>query len=239
MYKLTLTAVFILCSLPLSSVVPNPKEKPIIYLLPGTGADCRLFNKIDFPFDTVHLEFPIPAKKTSLQEYAYSFIPRIDTSRKIILIGVSLGGMISSELADTLSPDKVIIISGAKCRHELPSRYKFQRYVPLNRLAPKKTIKWGSKILAPAVEPERKQDSIFRTMLMAKDPHYLKWTVNMIINWEKAAFDSSIVHIHGDKDHTLPIRRIHYDYLVPGGTHMMVYIRGKELSELVNHILPE
>ena len=239
MYKLTLTAVLVLCSLPLSSVVPNLQEKPVIYLLPGTGADCRLFNKITFPFDTVHLEFPIPAKKTTLQEYAYSFIPRIDTSRKFILIGVSLGGMISSELADTLSADKVIIISGAKCRHELPARYRFQKYIPLNRITPKNTVKWGSKVLAPTVEPERKQDSIFRDMLLAKDPHYLKWTVNMIINWEKEVFDSSVVHIHGDNDHTLPIRRVHYDYLVHEGSHMMVYIRGKEVSELINQILSE
>jgi hypothetical protein len=76
-------------------------------------------------------------------------------------------------------------------------------------------------------------------MLMAKDPQYLKWTVNMIINWEKKAYDSSIVHIHGDNDHTLPIRFVNYDYLIPDGSHMMVYIRGKEVSELINQILTE
>ena len=239
MHKLAFMVVFFLCSLPLRSGLSGQGEEPVIYLLPGTGADCRLFNNIAFPFDTVHLEFPIPAKKTTLQEYAYGFIPRIDTSRRFILIGVSLGGMISSELSDVLSPDKVIIISGAKSRQELPARYRFQKYVPLNRIIPKNTIKWGSKVLAPAVEPERKQDSIFRSMLMAKDPQYLKWTVNMIINWEKKVYDSNMVHIHGDNDHTLPIRLVDYDYLVPDGSHMMVYIRGKEVSDLINQILSE
>ncbi|MFC2098528.1 alpha/beta hydrolase [Bacteroidota bacterium] len=231
--------VLLLLHHPISPGISETNNEPVIYLLPGTGADCRLFNKINFPYDTVHLEFPIPEKKLSLQDYAYSFIPRIDTNRGIILIGVSLGGMISTELADTLSPERVIIISSAKCRDELPGTYKFQRFVPLNRIAPKKMIKWGSKVIAPAVEPERKQDTIFRTMLMAKDPAYLKWTVNMIINWQREEYDSSIVHIHGDNDSTLPIRNINYDFLIPDGSHMMVYIRGKELSELINDILKE
>ena len=217
----------------------DSNDQTVIYLLPGQGADCRLFSKIDFPYDTVHLEFPIPDKKTTLREYAYSFIPRIDTSCDFILIGVSLGGMISSELADTLSPSKVIVISGAKERNELPGRYRFQKYVPLNHLVPAKTTRWGAKVLAPRVEPERKEDPIFSSMLMAKDPVYLKRSVNMVIDWDKQGYDSSIVHIHGDKDHTLPIRNIKYDYLVLGGTHMMVYIRGKEVSDLINRILTE
>ena len=239
MYKMPF--VFFLLSLNLSSFMDasEPDDAPVIYLLPGQGADCRLFNNINFPCDTVHLEFPAPEKKTTLREYAYSFIPRIDTGRGVILIGVSLGGMISSELADTLDPGKVIVISGAKCRDELPGRYRFQKHIPLNHIVPAKTTRWGAKVLAPIVEPERKGDTIFRSMLMAKDPVYLKRTVNMIIDWEKESYDSSIVHIHGDKDHTLPIRNIRYDYLVPGGTHMMVYIRGDEVSELIKQILIE
>ncbi|HEC45055.1 MAG TPA: alpha/beta hydrolase [Bacteroides sp.] len=185
------------------------------------------------------MEFPMPERKMSMRDYALSFIPRIDTNRKFILVGVSLGGMISTELADTLSPERVIIISSAKCRDELPGRYKFQKYVPINQITPKKMIKWGSKILAPIVEPERKQDTLFRSMLMAKDPAYLKWTVNMIIDWKRKEYDSCIVHIHGDNDSTLPIRNISYDYLLPEGSHMMVYIRAEEVSELINKILAE
>ncbi len=215
------------------------KESPLIYLFPGQGADCRLFEKIQFPFDTVHIEFPIPEKETNLREYARSFIPRIDTLHPYILIGVSMGGMICSELTDLLSPERVIIISSAKCRKELPGKYKFQRYIPVNKIFPAKTIHWGALKLAPRVEPERLQDSIFRIMLQEKDPVYLKRTVNMIINWDKISCPDNLVHIHGEKDNTLPIRNIQYNYLVPGGTHMMVHIRDKEISRLINQILLE
>ena len=218
----------------------SPSSDTIIYLLPGQGADCRLFKYIEFPYDTVHLEFPVPEKKTTLREYAHGFIPSIDTSKPFILIGVSLGGMICSELTDTLEPDLTIVISSAKYRAELPGRYKFQKTIPLNKIIPKGMTKWGAKVLAPIVEPARKQDKeTFRSMIEAKDPAYIKRTVDMVINWNKEGYNDRIIHIHGDRDHTLPHRKVRYDYLVENGTHMMVYIRGDEVSRLINEILQD
>jgi pimeloyl-ACP methyl ester carboxylesterase len=185
------------------------------------------------------MELPVPPKRTSLNTYAMGFIPRIDMARPFILVGVSLGGMICAELADTLEPEKIIVISSAKCRKELPGRYRFQRTLPLNKIIPRGITKWGAKVLAPLVEPARKVDKyFFRSMIESKDPAYLKRTVDMIINWDKEACDSTIIHIHGDQDHTLPYRRVEYDYLVANGTHMMVYIRGDEVSKIIEKILP-
>jgi pimeloyl-ACP methyl ester carboxylesterase len=228
-----------LISQPVNIKETDNSKEPIIYLFPGLGADCRLFGRIDFPFDTVHLELPVPGNKTDLHEYAMKFIPRIDPARPAILIGVSLGGMICSELADTLDPERVILISSAKHRNELPAKYRFQRYIPFNRIIPAKTTKNGALYFSPRVEPERKQDSLFRKMLSAKDPQYLKRTVNMIINWKKRGYDKSIFHIHGDADSTLPIKNIDYTVLLNGGTHMMIYIRGNDISSLINRILTE
>lgn len=240
--KLSLHALFVLL------LIVNPEfvypyetseDPPVIYLFPGQGADCRLFKNIQFPYDTVHLEFPLPEKHINLQEFAYGFIPRIDTLHPYILIGVSMGGMICSELSDILSPEKVIIISSAKSRKELPGKYRFQKYIPINKILPAKSIQKGAVRLAPRVEPERLKDSIFSTMLKEKDPYYLKRTVNMIINWHKDSYQENIIHIHGDEDNTLPIKNVKYNYLIRGGTHVMIYIKGKEISDLINQILLE
>jgi len=230
--------LFVLSGSSVYASARSPSSDTVIYLLPGQGADCRLFRYIDFPYDTVHLEFPVPPKKATLREYAYSFIPRIDTGRPFILVGVSLGGMICSELTDTLEPDLTILISSAKYRGELPGRYRFLKTIPLHKIIPKGMTKWGAKVLAPLVEPARKQDKeTFRSMIELKDPAYLKRTVNMVINWDKKSYDERIIHIHGDKDHTLPHRKVKYDYLVEDGTHMMVYIMGDEVSKLIKEIL--
>ena len=44
-------------------------------------------------------------------------------------------------------------------------------------------------------------------------------------------------HIHGDKDHTIPIKNIEYDYLIEGGSHMMMITRAREINEIIAQIL--
>jgi surfactin synthase thioesterase subunit len=104
-----------------------------LYLFPGQGSDSAIFSKMNFPvsFDLKYMELPTPHKGEMLPEYAKRFVSQIDTTEKYSLIGVSLGGMICTELADLLKPEKVILISSAKCAAELPGRYRFQQKVRL------------------------------------------------------------------------------------------------------------
>jgi surfactin synthase thioesterase subunit len=146
-YQVLLIALIFLSGMGRKNFSWSSSTDTIIYLFPGQGADCRLFRFIEFPYDTAHLEFPIPAKNTTLREYAHGFISRIDTTRPFILIGVSLGGMICSELADTLKPAKVIVISSAKHRAELPGRYRFQKTIPLNKIIPRGMTKFGGYLV--------------------------------------------------------------------------------------------
>jgi hypothetical protein len=89
------------------------------------------------------------------------------------------------------------------------------------------------------VEHEREKDTIFEAMLLDKDPLYLKRTVNMIIDWKRSSYDSNIIHIHGDRDKTLPLKNIQCDWKIPGGTHMMVYFRAEEISGLIKRIVKD
>ena len=59
----------------------------------------------------------------------------------------------------------------------------------------------------------------------------------MIINWERTTFPDKIVHIHGDKDHTIPIKNVQYDYLMEEGSHMMMLTRAGEINQIIDHIL--
>ncbi len=92
--------------------------------------------------------------------------------------------------------------------------------------------------MQPIVEPVQKQyKEIFKSMLNDKDPEFLKRTIGMIINWERVCYSNEIIHIHGDKDNTIPIRNVKYDYLIENGSHMMVLTKGEEISKLINKIL--
>jgi pimeloyl-ACP methyl ester carboxylesterase len=217
-----------------------PAGDTIIYLFPGQGSDERLFKHLVLPagYDTVHISYPVPDKYETLAEYAARYIEEIDCSGPYILMGVSLGGMICTELSDTLSPLRTILISSAKSTHELPGRYTFQQHFRLNRIIPKRMTKGGARLLQGIVEPDRKHDKkTFKEMLKAKDPLYLKRTVDMIINWERTTFPDKIVHIHGDKDHTIPIKNVQYNYLIEDGSHMMMLTRAGEINQIIFHIL--
>ena len=232
--KLTIWIVFI----SISSCFAQ-QDLPTIYLLPGQGADHRLFSKFDFPsHKVVHIKYHIPEKGTMMKEYAKQLSSQINTSEKFILIGTSIGGMLSSEMSEFLNPEKIIVISSAKSKNELPGRYNFQKKIPIYKLVIPSVARWGAMIMQPIVEPDRKKDKeIFKSMLRDKNKHYMKRSIAMIIEWEKETYNDDIIHIHGNKDSTVPIKNVNYDYLINKGSHMMTLTRGHELNELIISIL--
>ena len=222
------------------SLVLAQEQKPIVYLIPGQGADYRLFKniKIDTTFDVQYINYVTPKKGCSMNDFARELSQQIDTTRTFYLIGVSLGGMLASEMGEFLHPEKIILISSAKQRKELPGGYRFQKTIPFYKLVSGKLSKKGALLLQPIFEPDSKTDSTFTTMLKAKDPDFMKRTIAMIIEWDKAVHENNnIIHIHGEADNTIPVKNVKYDYLIKDGSHMMVLTRGEEISKLINKIL--
>lgn len=218
----------------------SKNSKMIVYYIPGQGADHRLFNNINLgeKYEVRFVKYEIPNRREKMDSYAKRLAEQIDTSQPFILMGTSLGGMLATEMNDFLTPQKTIIISSAKCRKELPQRYRFQRFFPIHKLVPKGMIKWGAKVMQPIVEPDRnKEKETFKSMLNDKDKRFMKRSVNMIINWKRDRYNKSIIHIHGDKDHTLPLKKVKADHIIKGGSHMMTLTRGAELSILLKEIL--
>lgn len=217
------------------------QPKTNIYFFPGQGSDKRIFDSltIDSFYNKIFIEYPLPAKNTTLKEFAIQVSSQIDTTADYILIGVSLGGMICTELNDIMNPKKVIIISSAKNRSELPIRYKFQRVIPIYELFPPRMLKGGAKMMQPIVEPDRKKNkATFKSMLNNKNPKYIKRTIKMIVKWDKQSNLKKNYHIHGTKDHTLPLRKIiDADVVIKKGSHMMTLTKSKELSVAINELL--
>jgi pimeloyl-ACP methyl ester carboxylesterase len=216
-------------------------QKTNIYFIHGQGSDPRLFSKLKLNtnFDTVCLWLPLPEKGESMFSFAQKLIPKIDTTAPFILVGVSLGGMVASELNEMIHPKQTIIISSAKNSNELPKRYKFMRALPIYKLFPAGFIKLSSFVMQPLIEPDRKKEkALFKSMLRNKNKLFLKRTIPMIINWNKQVNSGKIIiHLHGTKDHTLPIRNIQSPIVVRKGSHMMVLTQPELISSILNEIL--
>jgi len=218
----------------------NSIAKTNIYLLAGQGADERLFKNLDFPeqYNVNYIKYSVPTSEKSLAEYACTLSNQIDQSKPFILIGVSLGGMIATEMCDFMSPEKTIIIASAKNANELPKSFNFQKKVPLYKLAGKRNVKWGARFLQPIVEPDRrKEKDTFKAMLKDKDPEFLLRTIPMIMTWEREQSCDDIIHIHGTKDHTIPFKNVQSDYQIDGGSHMMTLTESDKLNGILKEIL--
>ncbi len=135
--------------------------------------------------------------------------------------------MLALEMSELLKPEKVIIISSPKNRNELPFKYRFMRGV----------ASLAQLIFEPDSKKERKT---CKAMLKNKNKKFMKRSVNMLVNWERKTNSSNIIHIHGDNDNTISIKRIkNISFCVKNGSHMMAITKGNELNKLINNILKE
>jgi len=236
------TIIILVCLLVSTNVISQPKIT--VYCFPGQGSDARIFDSIQVDsklFELVFIEYGTPEKWMDMKDFACSLLSEIDTLNRYVLLGVSLGGMLCVELNESLNPWKTILISSAKNKNELPARYRFQKTIPLYKLFPKGCLLAGAKIMQPLVEPDRKKNKeTFKDMLNNKNADYMKQTINLIIKWERESYTKKIYHIHGNNDHTLPLRKIkNPDFIVENGSHLMTLTRGTEITRILNCILSE
>src|SRR5450432_3539489 len=97
-----------------------------VYFISGLAADSRVFKYIQLPAhcEAVFLEWITPIKNESLQNYSMRLAERIDMNEPFSIIGLSMGGMMASEIACRLSPAATILISSVPSSKHLPFYFK-------------------------------------------------------------------------------------------------------------------
>ncbi|MEM9986288.1 MAG: alpha/beta hydrolase [Bacteroidota bacterium] len=220
-----------------SYVTTLGQKKTTLYLIAGHGSDHRVFQNMDFgEYDTVVIPFLVPIPKETMADYAARMATRIDTTQPFALVGVSIGGMVATEIAELTQPQALVLIASAKGRQDLPKRYRFQRAIPLYKLFSGQMLKRMTIIVQPWFEPGVKDyRQLCRDMVMDKPPKLTKRGIGMIINWARNTPPQAVptLHIHGPKDSTLPLRHIEGATVLPEASHMMALFKGKEVSQLM------
>lgn len=210
-----------------------------VYFISGLGADSRIFTHIRLPegFEKVNLDWIPPKQNESLSEYAMRLSEKIDTSEKFALIGLSLGGMIASEIAEKYQPAATILVSSITSSRELPKRYKIMNALKLHLLLPMSVIK-SATILKRLFTAESKEDkSLLRQIIRDVDPNFLKWGLNAIPKWDHTSTYPGFCHIHGGKDVIIPIKSTKPTHTIPGGTHMLILTNADEVNSIIAEAL--
>jgi pimeloyl-ACP methyl ester carboxylesterase len=209
------------------------------YFISGLGADRRAFYKINLPrgYQPIYLDWITPLANETLADYAKRFSQAIKQDEEFVLIGLSFGGMLASELAKIVSPKKLIIISSLSSYSELPWYFKLAGRLGLHRIISPSLYKQATIMNRFMGAGNKEMKSIVYSYVNNIDPAFIRWSLNVIVNWSHTERLSEMIHIHGSNDHLLPYRYVKADYLVKGGGHLMVMNRADEVNSILREVL--
>ncbi|MEA5404462.1 alpha/beta hydrolase [Arcicella sp. DC2W] len=209
-----------------------------IYVFSGLGADERVFKKLDFTgFDVTFIHWITPNSNETIENYALRLIEQIKTNNPI-LIGLSFGGMMATEVAKLIDTEKIIIIASAKTQQEIPFYYRFAGMLKLHRLIPivvLKTPNFFSNWLFGTSNKEDKE--MLASIMLDTDEVFLIWAIDKIVNWKNDIVHKNLKHIHGTSDRILPYCLVKSDIKVNGGGHLMTLNKAEELTKVIRNLL--
>lgn len=217
-----------------------------VYCVPGLANDKRMFDNLapllgDHEFYFLeHLE-PAHSKET-MREYARRLSMTIeDHHENSIIIGMSLGGIISVELSKILPMKKVFLVSTIKHPSELPWQVKLLKNLPLDK------VKLPGWLIRKGVKPitwlmgvtDAKGRHHISSMIQDADDRHIAWAQWAAANWKNDLIPDNYIHIHGTKDEIFPASQVKASHFIEGGNHYMIMDRAHDVAKIVNSEINE
>lgn len=209
-----------------------------IYLLPGLGADHRLFNYQSQALPEVVVpEWLPPNEGECLSQYAQRWAQSLPLKDGDALGGMSFGGQVALELAKHLNPKCVFLIASHRRSSEISSVFKMQsRLLPT---LPDSLVRSGLVNLA-LPKLEREEDLRAEPMQwlheMADDMDYsfFRWATWAAATWQfdfqAKDFSMPIYQIRGEHDSIIPNLSPQEVEIVPGAGHLINYTHPEQLN---------
>lgn len=203
-----------------------------LFLLSGLGADERVYSHLDLSgYKLNFIKWIPPLKNESMQQYSSRLLEQIPSPNPV-LIGVSFGGMIAVEIGKQISTTKIILISSAQTRCDLPFngglliKLKLHRILPLGLFQKIRFLMFW--LFGVTAESDKK---LLKAILDDADNHFSNWAIDKIITWNNDIALDNVIHIHGTADRMLPFK--HATYTIANGGHFMVVNKAAEISSIV------
>lgn len=200
-------------------------EEPRLVLLPGLGADRRLFHRQQLPGVQVELlDWIEPIRGESLREYAVRLAKTFDTTRPMYLGGVSMGGMVALELARLLTPVATFLIASARSPQAIPRWYHLPHlmleHLPLAQM---RTVALETPFVRWSMGPmDGETENLVCKMVADTSPRFIGWAIRAVLGWDgPGSVTGRVFQIHGGEDRLLPANLQRPDVLVPSAGHLV------------------
>ncbi|WP_113639059.1 alpha/beta hydrolase [Nubsella zeaxanthinifaciens] len=209
-----------------------------VYIFSGLGADERVFKYLDLTgLEVTFVKWIKPQVNEILADYAKRLSAQIKDENPI-LIGLSFGGIVATEMSKIIPTEKLILLSSLKTRNEIPLLYRIAGKLNLHKIIPYSLLKSNTFFNRWLFGIIRKNDKdLFQKVLADTDIDFLRWAINVIVKWDNQLLHPQLYHIHGSKDKILPIRNAGNVIVIENGGHLMVLDKAKQVSEALHKII--
>lgn len=207
-------------------------DKTPLILLPGLGADARMFaalkNELPQIVTPSWIE-PIPGE--SVADYARRFAGVIDPGRPCFVGGASFGGVIAQELA-AIMPGVLacFVIGSTRSERAKPWRIRVLRPITpfvgiLPGISPLLVRMAGRWLRSPTRG--------VMVQLGEADKKVLRWGAEAILKWKPSPGIENVrvYQIHGERDRVFPIHLTEPDHVVPGAGHLIAITHPQQVVE--------
>ena len=204
------------------------------YMIPGMGANKRLYENYQLPGRMHHLEWEYVPGAKSLADYAQSIAQKINTSNNII-VGSSMGGMMAVEVSRLVSPALTVLISAPTGRHEFPLSLKVLDRIGLHRaLTPGALFKLTRLCDTFMGFKTSEQRTMFYEMMQSNGPDFLHYSVRAVLGWGNETPPSGpFIQIIGDKDKLFDCRKIYGVRVLQNSGHFSTYEKSEEICSII------
>src|SRR5262245_21977862 len=174
-----------------------------LYLLPGMGADARLFRpQLDSFPNVIVPPWLAPTPRESLADYGRRFADAIRPSGSCFVGGASFGGFVALEMAPHLDAVGCFLIGSARGPSEMPNRIRWLRpfggpigLLPFRLVAPGAWL--ARQTIGQFCHPLTRS---FLRHLQEADASFLRWASWAALKWKPSPDTAAVrvFQIHGE-----------------------------------------
>ncbi|MBO9565345.1 MAG: alpha/beta hydrolase [Niastella sp.] len=209
------------------------------YFISGMAADERVFKYVRLPegYEIVHLTWIAPQQNESLSSYAIRMAERIDTSEPFVLVGLSFGGMLVTEIAKRYQPVKTILIASIPLSAHLPGYFRIAATMRLHKVVPIGLVKTAARLKRFITNEKSEDKKLLWEIIKSSDAKFIRWSMEAVLNWKNEEMPKTILHIHGTRDEVLPARYTTPTHIIPKAGHLMVMSQPEEVNRILHNVL--